>query len=189
MRHLILVRHSQVQIEAGVLSRLWRLTAEGQRRCQALADRLKPYSPPQIITSTEPKAIDTGKLAAERLGIPCQTATGLHEHERDNVGFFPSKEADQAAVASLVRHPDKRVFGQETAQQAQTRFSRAVQAIIDNQPEGNVVIVAHGTVISLFVAAYADIDIVAFWKALGLPAMVILSRPAFDLVEVVNDLV
>ncbi len=40
----------------------------------------------------------------------------------------------------------------------------------------DVIIVSHGTVISLFVAAHAGTDGLALWKALGLPSFVVLDR-------------
>ena len=44
-------------------------------------------------------------------------------------------------------------------------------------PRDNLAIVAHGTVIALFVAACAGIAPHSFWRRLGLPSFVVLSLP------------
>ena len=45
----------------------WKLSDEGRRACVPLADEIASHSPALIITSDEPKAIETGRLVAERL--------------------------------------------------------------------------------------------------------------------------
>jgi broad specificity phosphatase PhoE len=187
-RRLLLIRHSQTKQAPEVSSHNWLLTIEGQQRCKALAEKLAPYRLTDIFTSTEGKAAQTGKLAAKYLGIRCQTAPDLHEHKRDNVGYFPTVEAFENAVVDLFRQPDKLVFGQETANQALARFTGGLVRLIERRPAGNLAVVSHGTVISLFVAAHADIDVAEFWMRLGMPALVTFSLPGFSLLEV-TDLV
>ena len=184
---LILVRHSITKPTPQVNSHAWQLTDKGRQRCRALADKLAPYAPPKIITSHEPKAIETGALAARYLNVPHHSAPGLHEQERDNIGLFPTQEAFQGAVEELFRCPNDLVFGKETATQAQTRFSQAVDAVIEGQPQGNVVIVSHGTVITLFTARRAKIDPIPFWKSLGMPALITFSLPSLELKQVLNN--
>ena len=52
-------------------------------------------------------------------------------------------------------------------------------------PAGNLAIVSHGTVMTLFLAHVSGIDPVPFWKQLGLPAFVVLSYPDLALLKVV----
>jgi len=46
-------------INPGVPANRWSLSAEGERRCLPLAAQLSAYRPHIIITSAEPKAIET----------------------------------------------------------------------------------------------------------------------------------
>jgi len=161
------------------------LSEAGRRRCGPLADRLEGYAPDVIVTSDEPKAVQTGRIVASELGKPLKTAQGLHEHDRSNVAF-ESTEWFEAAVARFFAEPGRLVFGNETADQAYSRFSEAVARVLEEHPEQNVAIVAHGTVMSLFVARTAGLEPFPFWKRLGLPAFVVLSRPEFNLVELVQ---
>lgn len=185
MRTLILVKHSLPELVPDLPAARWRLAAEGRRRCAALADRLAGYDPVVIATSVEPKAGETATIVAARLGKPVVTVEGLHEHDRSNVAFL-GDAAFRAAVVRCLSQPDDLVFGRETATEARQRFAAAVEGVVESYPDGNVAIVAHGTVIALFVAAHAGTDPVRLWRRLGLPSFVVLSLPALRLLSVVE---
>lgn len=176
-RCLILVRHSLPEIAPSVQASQWHLSEEGRRRCEKLAERLAAYEPHLIITSLEPKAIETGEIVARILGIPCETAPNLHEHERPKEEHFGTREEFEAQVSGLFERPGELVFGSETADEAHDRFSSAVEKVLEMHRSGTVAIVAHGTVLTLFVARAAGVEPISFWKRLGLPAFVVLSLP------------
>src|SRR5262245_16644749 len=186
MSKLILIRHSRPQIDPGSPASRWSLSAAGRERCMALAPRLAAYEPAAIVASREPKASETGSIAATTLGIQFETADGLHEHRREHVGFIPN-EAFEATVAALFERPDELVMGEETGNEARERFERAVRAALDRHPGRNVAIVTHGTVMTLFVAKHAGVAPLPFWKSLKMPALVILSLPDLELLEVVPN--
>lgn len=186
-RRLVLVRHSLPEFVVGVPASKWPLSDEGRRRCHRLAARLATYDLAAVITSTEPKAAETGQIVADSLGLPLETAPGLHEHERGVVTSTGDQESFQAQVSHLFERPDELIFGTETADQADARFASAVAAVIDEYPHGNLAIVAHGTVMSLFISRATGLDPVPFWKSLGLPAFAVLSLPDLRLLEVIED--
>jgi broad specificity phosphatase PhoE len=64
--------------------------------------------------------------------------------------------------------PDRVVFGEESAAAALTRFSRAVEGLGDG-----AVVVSHGTVISLYVAAQTGRDAFELWQSLELPDLLV----------------
>ena len=165
-------------------AREWPLSEEGRLRCKPLADTLAAYEPGVIVASTEPKATETAQIVAERLDNPFEVAGGLREHDRSNVPFY-SPQVFDAAIANFFQKPGELVFGRETALQAQERFSQAVEDVLEKYTDENVVIVAHGTVITLFVATHTAIEPFPFWKRLGLPSFVVMSRPGLEVVDVV----
>jgi broad specificity phosphatase PhoE len=112
---------------------------------------------------------------------------GLHEHEREHVPFS-STEAFERAVAALFARPGELVMGEESADQARERFERAVRAALDRHAGRDIAIVAHGTVITLLVAHYAGVEPLSFWRRLGMPALVVLALPGYELLEVVERL-
>jgi broad specificity phosphatase PhoE len=181
---LILIRHSQSQQEPERPASQWPLSEEGRRRCTALADRLAAYAPDMIVTSRERKASETGALIAARLGRPVTAANGLHEHQREHVGWLSSPAFEQA-VTAFFTHPNALVFGEGTAAQAGARFDAAVRGVLVAHPNQTVAIVSHGTVITLFVAQHAGVAPLPFWKSLGMPAIVALALPELRPLEVI----
>jgi broad specificity phosphatase PhoE len=182
---LILIRHSQSQPEPDRPASQWPLTAEGRRRCIALAERLAAGAPDVIVTSRERKAGETGTLVAARMRLPIAVADGLHEHQREHAGWLTNPAFEQAVAAFFTR-PDELVFGEETASQAGARFDAAVRGVLATRPGQNVAIVSHGTVITLFVAQHAGVAPRPFWKRLGMPAIVIFSLFDLRLLEVIE---
>lgn len=185
MSNLILVKHSQPQQDSNLPASEWRLSEEGRLRCQALAEKLATFQPDRIISSQEPKAVETAQLVAGYLNKPCESAEGLHEHNRSNTGYLSAGEF-QSRVQAFFAQPDKLVMGLETAAEARIRFENAVKALLEKYPGENLGVVAHGTVITLLVAAYNSIEPYSFWQGLGLPSIVVLSRPGLLLQETVN---
>ena len=96
---------------------------------------------------------------------------GLHEHDRSNVPYL-SHETFQASIRSFFQEPDQLVFGNETANQAYARFYQAIHSILNENVRKTVVVVTHGTVISLFVARLTGSSDLELWHKLGLPSFV-----------------
>jgi 2,3-bisphosphoglycerate-dependent phosphoglycerate mutase len=187
MKKLILVRHSEPKIEPGVRSYRWHLSNHGKERCIGLAERLAAHAPDIMLSSTEPKARETAEIAADRLGIPVAVAEGLHEHERKSAPYV-SAQKFRDAVEGLFARPNELVYGEETADQARERFGAAIKSVLEDHQEANIAVVAHGTVISLFIAAAAGIDAMGLWEKIGMPSYIVLSRPDFELLEIVESI-
>jgi broad specificity phosphatase PhoE len=153
-----------------------------------MAERLRSahYRPTKIVASDEPKATQTGSVMAERLRLPFRVVEGLHEHDRRDGGFL-SSEVFAARMRDLFAHPDEVVFGNESASAALARFAKAVDQVVANE-SGDVVVVSHGTVMSLFVASRARVNASELWSALGLPSYVSLELPSHRIVEVIAAL-
>jgi broad specificity phosphatase PhoE len=183
---LILVKHSLPEIVPALPASQWRLSEEGRQRCRILAEQLAAHHPAVIVTSIEPKAEETGWIVAGHLAVPCETAAGLHEHERSSVGWLGGDHFE-AAVARLFAQPQQQVFGSETADQAHQRFAGAITQVLDRYEEKTIAVVAHGTVIALFVARATGQDAFRLWKRLGLPSYIVLSQPELELVTMVEE--
>ena len=188
MKNLILVKHSLPEIVSMIPAREWRLSQSGQVRCKLLTERLALYLPDVVISSVEPKAVETAQIVALQLKKPFRTFEGLHEHDRTDVDFL-DKEQFEAKVSDFFVHPDRLVFGKETANQAVERFSKALASVEVEHPNKNIVVVAHRTVITLFVERFNDVEAFSFWKKLGLPSFVLLSLPHHKLVKTVEGVV
>jgi len=176
MNNLILVKHSLPEILPEIPASEWHLSAEGRRRCQVLADELAGLDPDLIFSSQEHKAEETAQIIAQQLIKPLFIVPGLHEHERKTVRFT-SDEQFEASVKEFFEQPDGLVFGEETAVQCLNRFSSAVNQLLSKNRDQNLVVVSHGTVITLFVANNCGIEPFSFWSRLDLPSFIVLSLP------------
>jgi broad specificity phosphatase PhoE len=185
MRKLILIKHAKPRVEDGVPSHEWELSPEGRQSCQALIPLVSGHEPRVIVTSDEPKAIQTGSILAEALAIDSRIADGLHEHDRTNVAMMPSREFI-STMALFFKQRGRLVLGRETAQQALDRFGAGVSRVLEQQPQGNVAIVTHGTVLALFAEAHGAGDGFGLWRKMGLPSLAVFSAPDLKLTEIIE---
>jgi broad specificity phosphatase PhoE len=165
---LLLVRHSVPAIDPARPAEEWRLNEEGRARCGPLAVELAGYAPAAIVSSTEPKALETAELLAGELGLEAREMDALRESARRTVLWLEAEEF-RRGMRALFERPDEALFGEESATGALARFSSAVDGLDDR-----TVVVSHGTVISLYAAARTGRDAFELWSGLRLPDLVVL---------------
>ncbi len=81
------------------------------------------------------------------------------------------------------------MLGVETARGALGRFSAALGSQTAQTDEQTLVVITHGTVISLFARAHNEVDPLGLWKRLSCPSFVVMEVPTFALIEVIADAV
>ncbi|HEV2591299.1 MAG TPA: hypothetical protein VGU02_05335 [Gaiellaceae bacterium] len=141
---MYLVRHAMTVIDPGVPSHEWRLSEDGKRAAAALDLPALP-----VLTSSEPKAVDTARLA----GWDAQADDRLREVTRP----FVANGYDEHVRRYLAGdEPD----GWEPRAQALERLCAALDGF-------DGIAVTHG----LAIALYAGLDFDA-WNALPFPAVV-----------------
>lgn len=170
MAKLILVRHSAPIIDPTIPAREWVLSVEGRAAAAALAKMLADRVIGSVISSDEPKARQTAEEIASAVQLPVILDRDLREHERVTVGYLPRPEFE-SGIARFFNRPDELGFGEETADQVFLRFSAVVERGMEKS-RGDVVLVTHGTALTLYLARKTDIDPLAFWHALTMPMAV-----------------
>ena len=183
--YLILVKHSLPEIQEELPAREWKLSDEGRIRAGRLAERLIEYRPDLIVSSIEPKARETAEIISEKLRVEFQVMEGLHEHDRHATPYL-SKADFQQSIQEFFANPAVLVFGSETADEARQRFAGAVHSILESHKNETVVIVAHGTVISLLVSRLTGLSGMSLWKELALPSFLVLDRQSNTLLTKEN---
>ena len=181
-KYLILVKHSLPKIAENTPAREWKLSEEGQTRAHRLAERLNRYQPEVIVSSIEPKAKETAEIIAKTHNLKFHIVEGLHEHDRSKVSYV-SQEKFQEAVREFFENPDMLVFGSETADQCYTRFHQAVHSALNTHGGKTIVIVTHGTAISLLVSRLTGISDLFLWNELSLPSFLVLDMRSTTLIE------
>ncbi|MCB8968313.1 MAG: histidine phosphatase family protein [Ardenticatenaceae bacterium] len=179
---LLFVRHAAVTRNPAQASHSWSLSANGRFQAAQLAPQLTAHQPTRIITSEETKAQETGQIIAQNLGLPWGTAPGLQEHDRHGAPYIARHEDFVTAVSQLFTHPNKLVFGNETAQAARERMETAVQQQLATYPNDTLIIVTHGTILTLFLCQHnPHLNPITFWQNLPLPWVGIVTLPTFSL--------
>ena len=177
MNDLILVRHSEPEIQPDKPASAWRLSERGRTKAKLLAEELYGFSPASIWCSKEPKAIETAQILAGALDAPLHIIDGLEEHHRSSVPYFPALDEFEHAIERFFQNPDKLVLGDETARQALRRFTAAIDRIIANGIAETPIVVTHGTVMTLYTATVSGVEPMCFWRSLETPYFVALTPP------------
>lgn len=161
----------------------WRLSLEGLKRARAPASVLTEVS--SIVSSDEPKAVETAAIVGRAVGVVPAIHPDLHEHRRTATDWT-SAERWHGLMSDLFARPKEVVFGLESADHALQRFSTAVDRVMGRYL-GDVAIVTHGTVLALYVGRATGIDPYELWVRLDLPAAVTMSWPDLDLIEIIDS--
>ena len=168
---MILVRHSQPDIQPAIDPTLWRLTHEGRKRCYDLAHTLATLAPDAIFSSPEVKTVETAAILAEVLELPHAEIAELAEHDRTDVPFFSTQREFEDRIAQFFAQPELRVFGKESASEALARFAVGIERAAEGA--ARPVVVTHGTVMSLYLAQITGQDPLAIWKSLATPCFAV----------------
>lgn len=184
-RYAVLVKHALPVLDPSRPPREWTLGPEGEAQAGSLAGALERFAPFRLVASTEPKAVRTAEIVAGIHRLPMTTAAGLREIDRSRLPMM-SREAHTELNRGLFTSFESPVVGSESAREARDRFVAAVAEQIRAASEENLVVVAHGTVIALLVAAYNPVDAFHLWTRLQCPSFVVLDRGTLTLVETVE---
>lgn len=182
-RKLILVRHSLPEVRSDQPPHEWALSEEGRRRCIPLAQ----HRDASIISSPERKAVETAELVAQHIATQFDILPGLQENDRTDLGLLPPAEY-QALLRAFFEQPDRLVMGKETAKQARERFRAAIESGLCQHTDSDLIVIAHGVVITLFVSAATELAPLPLWESLGMPSAVVLTVPDYKLLEVIHSI-
>ena len=179
-RIVALVRHAEPRVAPDVPSSEWDLRAAGLRNCVALAETLCRFLPAILVSSTEPKAVQTARLIAQQLGLEMTSRDGLREHKRS--GEFLPKSTFHSNIQASFANPTKVEFGRESCDELGLRIEDEVHKALSRVPDSNVMLVTHGTAMTSFIMRHWQVDPFEVWKSLGLPAYLAFTLPTFDIV-------
>lgn len=182
MSRLFLVRHAKPRIDPARHHSEWELDPAGEPQLKKLAMLPHWSEAYRIVSSKEPKALRTAEYIAglHRLPPP-ETLADLGELHK---GSFVANHDE--AMAALFRHPDKPVGeGWETASAALARFSGAIAALVQDARGRDLIVVSHGTVLSLYLSHLQGRDQVdmADWARIRFPDYCVVETSTMRLVQ------
>ena len=80
---LILVKHGAPRLEPGTPPSQWTLAPEGRDQAERIAGKLADFSPSAVVSSLEPKAIETAAVIAGAFGLVAELDAGLGEQRNE----------------------------------------------------------------------------------------------------------
>ena len=159
----------------------WPLSNEGIIRCETLAPVLERFLPAVMFSSPETKAMETARHIGSHLGIGFSVRDDLREHRRPET-FLPRTEFIEN-IRNFFASPDSVVYGSESCRDVAARIESETHRAMSGHPDGNLLMVTHGTAMSSFIARHAEADAFSVWDSLGLPAYIAFRLPSFDIVD------
>lgn len=183
-RIVVLIRHSVPEVDPDRPASEWSLSAEGVSRCDTIASDLERFLPATLLSSPETKAMETAKRIGLHLGIGFTVKDGLREHRRPSV-FLPQSEFHDS-IRRFFASPDSVVYGSESSNDVAERIEAEIRRALAGHPEGNILMVSHGTAMTSFTSRHTDADAYPLWQSLDLPAYIAFRLPSFDIVDSVG---
>ena len=158
------VRHAMAVQAEGVHPTAWHLDDLGRADAAALAERLEVAPIGALVSSTEPKAVETAEAIAARWGIQLVTTDGLREAVRPWIG-----PGYRAVVHRYLR--GELPEGWEPHADVEARVAASVAAARERAGAQAVVVVSHGLALALHLGDTLgrDFDREFFWSSLAFP--------------------
>ena len=154
------------------------LNEEGRKQATRLAEWLAPVPLEAIYSSPLERAVETAEPIARSHGFDLQL--------RDSLGDTRYGELTGQAIEDILKtdmweefraYPSRTRFpGAETIYEVQVRVVAELEQILQNHPEGNIAVVAHGDVIRVAVAHYIGLALDLLGRIWVSPASLTILR-------------
>lgn len=169
MAKLFLVRHGETHVNKTGLTHQHldsaSLNKTGTEQIKQTASILKKYQIDRIISSNEIRAIESGNIIAEILGLSLETITGIEER---NWGDLSGKSWSEIQKILDTLNTDKRYHyippNGESWQNFESRLIKSIKGVLIKYPDQNLVIVSHGGAIRTLMPFLLDLPIEESYK-------------------------
>ncbi|MFC7487795.1 histidine phosphatase family protein [Knoellia sp. CPCC 206453] len=126
------------------------LTEKGRSQVRALAESLRSRNVAGVWTSRLQRAVESGAIAAEVLGVESRAVDGLEEF---SVGALAGRDHDDPELMGVFEawksgHLGTFIPGGESGEQALDRYRSALEEISDQHRGETVLVFTHGGVMS-----------------------------------------
>ncbi|MET0146086.1 MAG: histidine phosphatase family protein [Ilumatobacteraceae bacterium] len=160
------ISHPQVTVDPAVPVDQWGLSPTGRQRAAAMAAGDWVRSIRRIVSSAETKALETAALLGASLGVAVETRPASGEIDRAAAGFLPPDEFEVVADRCFAE-PSTSARGWERAIDAQARIAATLADLLDDDGPGDVAVVGHGGVGTLWWCHLSGTPIERRWDQPG----------------------
>jgi broad specificity phosphatase PhoE len=152
------ITHPEVKIDLNIPVTAWRLSDVGRARALRFVEQ--PWVPNicRVISSAENKAQEMAHILGAHLGIEPETRPGTGENDRSSTGPLPPAEFGRLADLFFAE-PEWAIRGWERAVDAQRRIASALADLLVPSPSGDIAVIGHGGVGTLWYCQLAGIPI------------------------------
>lgn len=170
MINLYITRHGETQWNTEKRLQGWRnspLTKKGIAQGNSLQGAVEKYKITKIYTSPSERALKTAMAARGNTSIPVELMDELKEM---NMGDWEGrtideiKEKEPENFSNYWEAPDLFVKNSgEDFDEILDRSKKAIEKILEEEKEGNVLIVTHGVTLKALMSHFSDEGFIHFW--------------------------
>ena len=160
----IFLRHAKTVPDLDKHATKWSIDEKSHVELEKLSKETIFKKVELIYSSKEQKAIQTAKPFSETLNIEIQILQGLEELQRG--ASYLSKEDFEKLKRTKLEERDSSLDGGETANECLERFASTIKKIDSLHENKHILIVSHGTVLSLYFSHLKNdfSNIFEYWK-------------------------
>lgn len=146
----LILRHAETVKDSNVHPKDWLLTPDALTKISEYISTGKFDTVTKIVSSTESKAIATGKPISEYLKLPIIEMEEFVEVKREKKFLTDAKFLDQKKRE--LTNLDTVENDTESANEALKRFESGIAKLESENSSENILIITHGTMMSLYLA-------------------------------------
>lgn len=140
-----------------------RLSENGQRQAQAVADFLAPFPLARVYTSPMRRARETAEQIAARHSVPVDVIDEIHEvsvGDWEGRSWTEIMEADRTYYDRFMQNPaDVPYLGGETYREVLGRVQPALEAVLERHAGESIAVVAHNVVNRVYLCSLLGLDL------------------------------
>ncbi|QZY56887.1 histidine phosphatase family protein [Crassaminicella profunda] len=171
MTRLYLIRHGQTKwnLESRAQgSKNVELTQKGRNQAALLAEKMKNYEIDCIYSSDLDRAYETAKMIGEKMNLEVKKIDGLREMSFGEWEGLTNEEIQKDYFEHYTvwrSDPHKAMIpGGEKLLDVQKRGLKAINNIVKENENKNIIVVSHGVAIKSIILGLMDIDLSYFYK-------------------------
>jgi broad specificity phosphatase PhoE len=149
MKTVYFVRHGESESNAGSVNKgpAAQLTPRGYEQAAFIAERAAKLPVETIMSSQYPRAMETARIIAERIGVPVEYDNVFRERVRPSEQIGLARESDEfKAIDDAVFSnfgPGHRFSNEENFDDLRTRAGEALR-MLENHAAEHILLVGHG---------------------------------------------
>ena len=162
----LILRHAETIKDPDKHPEDWLLTPDALEKINEYISEDKFVGITKIVSSTEPKAISTAKPISFHLNLQIEEMREFVEVKREKKFLTDEEFLIQKQKELEIR--DEKVNGVESGNEAIERFKSGIQKLEEKLQNECILVITHGTIMTLFLAEYKNdfSNIFGDWKNL-----------------------